>query len=496
MDHVIFLAQERLEALQVLGSSSSAAAAARLASIREAARASLNQSWDSLGSTYTSLHDRLTSSSPYDRLTNALASSRAALRNFRPREVYDRCLVFFVHEVTRTHVYLCAACFLVGGFMGLVVGLHVHNSVAAPQRMRAVVVNSYGGLEAITVVEDVPAPQLTARDQLLVQVKAAGLDHLDIQVAQGYGRGTRRHLNKYNPNWSGDFPVVLGRDCSGVVVAIGADVDDFSVGDEVWLVVPLHHQGTLSEYLVVTSSLACHKPQQLTMEAAAALPLSLVRAWGALQQCQLPQRQQAQGKRFLVYGGVSGVGLVLVQLICAWGGHVTTTVTSSHHAELATMLGAHDVIACDVAPLDKELELRDKFDFIINPAGPGLHEASKKYCHPDGRVVSIALPPLPADDLGVVLGAFYSLYSRLRFLVCKSRWLEGSWYGSVPTESGLILRQISPLVEEGKLRAVVDKAFNCQDAELAFAHVDSTQQVGRTVVRFRARPLTSRYQLT
>ncbi|KAF2366672.1 Alcohol dehydrogenase N-terminal [Trinorchestia longiramus] len=487
MDHVIFLAQERLEGFQVFCSSGSAVINSKLSAFRDVAQTSLNKSWNILSSSCNTLQVHLSSSSSYERLANALTNSRNAFKNFKLHELYDKCLIFFLHEVTRTHLYLCAACFLTGGVVGLVIGLKVHHrSVAAPQRMRAVVVNNYTGIEGITVVEDVSAPHLTSRDELLIQVKAAGLDYLDIMVARGYGRGMRRHLNKYNPNWSGEFPVVLGRDCAGVVLAVGADVENFSPGDEVWLAVPLHHQGTLSEYTVVAASMVSRKPQELTMEAAAALPLSIVRAWGALQQCSLTGEQTARGKRVLVHGGVSGVGLVLVQLVSSWGAHVTTTVACAHHAELASMLGAHDVIASDAAPLDKELELRDKFDVILNPAGTGLHEASQQYCLPDGVVVSTALPLLPADDLGVVLGTAYSFYLKLRYLISKSRWLEGSWYSSAPTESGKILQHVSSLVAEGKLRAVVDKAYNCQDAELAFSHIDTTQQVGRTVVRFSA----------
>lgn len=63
--------------------------------------------------------------------------------------------------------------------------------------------------------------------------------------------------------------------------------------------------------------------------------------------------------------------------------------------------------------------------------------------------------------------------------------MRGEWYGSVPMVSGEVLRAAAPLVSSGQLQAVVDKAYNCQDAELAFQHIDRVQQVGKTVVRFR-----------
>uniref|UniRef100_A0A6A7G0W3 Reticulon-4-interacting protein 1 homolog n=1 Tax=Hirondellea gigas TaxID=1518452 RepID=A0A6A7G0W3_9CRUS len=484
MDHVMFLAQERIEALQLRLDTASVHLSNRMAGLRDGTASALHVLADALRKT---LHSVQSGNSSL-RLSESLGRLKENLQELRPSVLYDRCFIFILHEVTRTHVYLCCVCFVGGGLVGAMMGSRVRNSVAAPQKMRAIVVNSYNGLEGISVVEDVCAPRLSSREQILVQVKAAAIDSLDLCVARGYGRASRRHLNRYNPNCAGEFPVVLGRDCAGVVVAVGADVDDFAPGDEVWLSVPLHHQGTLCEYIVVKSELVALKPPEITMEAAAALPFALMQAWGAMvQQAGIDGEDAAKGKRFLIHSGVSSVGVVLVQLASLWGGHVTTTLSSSHHAQLAQMLGAHDIITCDTAVLAKELSMRDKFDVILNPGGAALHEESLKHVLPDGVVVSTALPELPADTYGVVIGGIYSLLLRLRFLVTKSRWVRGISYGHTPLVSGDILRKISPLVSAGKLQAVVDKAYNCQDAELAFQHIDKVQQVGKTVIRFSAR---------
>lgn len=427
-----------------------------------------------------------------DRVRRWLAHLREVLSAVKPSEIYDRLFIFFVTEVTRTHMYFGGACFFFGGIFGMFVGMRLRSSLVAPQRMRAVVINSYKGIEAIGVVEDVVAPRIVEPHQVLVQVKAAGIDYLDIKVAQGYGRVLRQQLNKYNPNTEGEFPVVLGRDCSGVVVAVGRDVSRVEQGEEVWLAVPFYHPGTLSEYVVVSEEHVAPKPSQLTYEGAAALPYSILTAWDALVTQAGLGPQSTAGKRVLVHAGVSGVGVVALQLVRAWGGSITTTV-STRAAPLAHMLGAEDVITYDNSNFDKELLMREKYDVILNTVGQVLHDSCLKYCLPGGIVVTTTSSQLPSDSYGYIAGGLYSLYLRAKYWFVKTPWLTGGRLGTLEVK-GDILEKVVPLINSGQLQAVVDKAYSAQDAEVAFAHVAKGEQIGRTVVRFRARPLASRME--
>lgn len=471
--------------MQVTLRSASSQFSRSLVSFRDGARITYNN-------TLNALKDQRYAGELARKMHELLAVLREALTTFKPSELYDKCLIFFFTEVTRTHIYFGGACFLIGGFVGLSIGMRLRNSLVAPQRMRAVVANSYRGLEAIGVVEDVVAPRIIEPHQVLIQVKAAGIDYLDIKIAEGYGRVLRKQLNKYNSNIEGEFPVVLGRDCSGVVVAVGKMVSRVEQGEEVWLAVPFYQAGTLSEYIVVSEEVVAPKPTQLTYEGAAALPYSIMIAWDALVSQGGLGPETSRGKRVLVHAGVSGVGVVAIQLVRAWGGNVTTTV-SSRAAPLAHMLGADDVITYDNSNFDKELMLREKYDLILNTVGQVLHESCLKHCVPGGIVVTTTASQLVSDSYGYVIGGLYSLYMRASYWFIKSPWLTGGRWGTFEV-NGKVLDNVLPLVNSGRLQAVVDKAYSAQDAEVAFAHVAKGEQIGKTVVRFRARPLASRME--
>ncbi|XP_069945410.1 reticulon-4-interacting protein 1 homolog, mitochondrial-like isoform X2 [Cherax quadricarinatus] len=475
MDHLIFLAQERVESVQVTLHSATTRFANNLVSLGNGVKASFNNA-------LISVKNQRFSGDVAEKVRDWLAKLREALSVFSPSEVYNRFLIFFLTEVTRTHIYFGGACFFAGSIIGILVGMRLRSSMVAPQRMRAVVAISYRGMEAIGVVEDVVAPRIVDPHQVLIQVKAAGIDYLDIKVAEGYGRVLRKQLNKYNPNMDGEFPVVLGRDCSGVVVAVGKAVTRVEQGEEVWLAVPFYHPGTLSEYLVVSEELVALKPSQLTYEGAAALPYSIMIAWDALVTQGKLGPNTTEGKRVLIHAGASGVGVVAIQLVRAWGGNVTTTV-SSRAAPLAHLLGAEDVITYDSSNFDKELLLREKYDVILNTVGQVLHESCLKHCLPGGVVVTTTSSQLASDSYGYVIGGLYSLYMRARYWLTKSPWLTGGRWGTVVV-SGSVLEKVSPLIESGRLQAVVDKAYSAQDAEVAFSHVAKGEQIGKTVVRF------------
>lgn len=485
MDHLLFLAQERADSARLALHSAGSQLTSRLSTLKDGARTALQSSLDAV-------KNQRFSEEVAERIRSWLAQLKEALSAVSPSKMYDRVFIFFITEATRTHIYFGGACFCLGGIFGILLGMRLRSSLVAPQRMRAVVINSYRGIEAIGVVEDIVAPRIVDPHQVLVQVKAAGIDYLDIRVAQGYGRVLRRQLNKYNPNTDGEFPAVLGRDCSGVVVAVGRDVSRVEPGEEVWLAVPFYHPGTLSEYVVVSEELVAPKPSQLTFEGAAALPYSIMTAWDALVTQAGLGPDSTAGKRVLVHAGVSGVGVVAVQLVRAWGGSVTTTV-SSRAAQLAHMLGAEDVITYDNSNFDKELLLREKYDVILNTVGQVLHEPCLKYCLPDGIVVTTASSLLASDSYGYMMGGLYSLYMRARYWFIKAPWLSGGRWGTLEVK-GQVLEKVVPLVNAGQLQAVVDKAYSAQDAEVAFAHVAKGEQIGRTVLRFRARPLASRME--
>lgn len=157
-----------------------------------------------------------------------------------------------------------------------------------------------------------PAP---AAGQVLVRIKASGVNPLDLKIRAGQAAHARQPL-----------PSVLGMDLAGVVEALGSGVSRFEVGDEVYGMATGigGAQGSLAEYAAVDADLLALKPDTLTMREAAALPLILITAWEGL----VDRAQVGAGQTVLVHGGAGGVGHIVVQLARARGARVFATVSA------------------------------------------------------------------------------------------------------------------------------------------------------------------------
>lgn len=173
-------------------------------------------------------------------------------------------------------------------------------------------------------------PQLRSDRDVLVRLVAAGINPIDTKVRS---RGT------FYPNRSA---AILGCDGAGVIEAVGAAVEGFAVGDEVFFC-----QGGLggpygnyAEYTVVDSRFIAHKPASVSFAAAAAAPLVLITAWEAL----FDRARLQSGQQVLIQAGAGGVGHVAIQLAHLAGAGVCTTVSTEEKAEFAESLGVDQSI--------------------------------------------------------------------------------------------------------------------------------------------------------
>jgi NADPH:quinone reductase len=195
--------------------------------------------------------------------------------------------------------------------------------------MKAVVMTAAGGPEVL-VYKDAPDPAIGGPTQVLVRVKAAGVNPVD---AKQRGRGT----------WfPGALPAILGIDGAGVVEKVGSGVRSFAPGDEVYFA---HggvgkEPGAYAEYTVMEERYLARKPRCLSFEEAAAAPSSIITAWDALFHLGRLER----GEKVLVQAGAGGVGHLVVQIAVDAGAHVCTTVNTAEKAALVSTLGAEKVI--------------------------------------------------------------------------------------------------------------------------------------------------------
>lgn len=191
--------------------------------------------------------------------------------------------------------------------------------------MKAVLMTGPGAPEVLST-GDIDPPQLEGEQDLLVRLKAAGVNPVDTKVRQ-------RGVFRQEPG-----PHVLGCDGAGVVEQVGSGVSRFKPGDEVYFCDGGigGARGNYAEYALVHERSVAHKPRSLNFIQAAAVPLVAITAWESLHDCAYLQQDQT----VLIHAGAGGVGHIAIQLAREAGARVCTTVGSPEKAELVGSLGA------------------------------------------------------------------------------------------------------------------------------------------------------------
>ncbi|MGA5500165.1 NADP-dependent oxidoreductase [Streptomyces umbrinus] len=332
--------------------------------------------------------------------------------------------------------------------------------------MRAFTVERYGSKDGVRV-GDVPEPDVGA-DDVLVRIVAASVNPLDRMIRDG----EMKTILPYK------VPFVLGNDLAGVVVEVGAAVTRFAVGDEVFARPDKNRIGTFAERIAVHQDDVAVKPTTLTMEEAASLPLVALTSWQAL-----VERAHVQpGQKVLVHAGSGGLGTIAVQLAKQLGAYVATT-TSTANVDLVKRLGADVVV--DYRKQAFETVLRD-YDVVLDSLGGETLKKSLDVLRPGGKVISVAGPPDVAfgRELGanpVVRLAMSALSLRTR----RAARRRGVTYSFLfMRASGDQLRELTPLIEAGRIRPVVDTVFPFESAREALEYVEAGRaKAGKVVVR-------------
>ncbi len=309
-------------------------------------------------------------------------------------------------------------------------------------------------------------PRPTPRPgEVLIRVAASGLNPLDTKIRAGNAGHAQQPL-----------PAVLGLDMAGTVEDVGAGVTAFHAGDEVYGAVGGVGglQGTLAEFVSADASLLSHKPRNLSMRQAAALPLGTITAWeGLVDRANVHADQQV-----LIHAGAGGVGHLAVQISCAFGAQVFATVSPQKK---------HVVEGYGATPIDYQAMSVDEyvraftngvgFDIVYDTVGGATLDASfqsvRRYT---GHAVSClgwgthALAPLSFR------GATYSgVFTLLPLLTGEGR-----------AHHGEILAHAAQLAEQGKLVPLLnERRFSTSQIDAALDLVESGAQ-GKVVVEIDA----------
>jgi NADPH:quinone reductase len=287
--------------------------------------------------------------------------------------------------------------------------------------------------------------------EVLIRISASGLNPLDTKIRAGRAEHARQPL-----------PAVLGLDMAGTVEETGSAVTAFKRGDEVYGAVGGVGgvQGTLAEFITVDADLLAHKPKNLSMREAAALPLSVITAWEGL----VDRAKVRADQTVLIHGGAGGVGHIAIQIAQAFGARVFATV-SPEKKGIVESLGASpiDYRAISVEQYVGACTAGRGFDIVYDTVGGGTLDASfaavKRYT---GHVVSSlgwgshSLAPLSFR------GATYSgVFTLLPLLTGETR-----------AHHGAILAQAAAFAEAGKLRPLLStESFSVSGIDAAFTRV-------------------------
>lgn len=328
--------------------------------------------------------------------------------------------------------------------------------------MRAFVVDRYKGpLHEASV----PEPVVGERD-VLVQVRAAGLNQLDEKIREG----EFKQILPYR------LPLILGHDVAGVVLEVGSKVQGFAPGDEVYGRPSRDHIGTFAERIAVPESDLAPKPASLTMDEAGSLPLVALTAWQVL----VERGTVRPGQKVLIHAGAGGVGSIAIQLAKHLGATVATTVSAAN-ADFVRGLGADVVI--DYRTHDFE-ELLDGYDLVLDSLGGENLEKSLRVLAPGGTAIGISGPP----DLAFAREQGLNPVLRLAITALSARVRRHAKKLGVRYEflfmhaSGAQLRQIAALVDDGVLRPVVGRVVPFDQTPEALAALASGGVRGKVVV--------------
>ncbi|MBW4679475.1 MAG: zinc-dependent alcohol dehydrogenase family protein [Microcoleus vaginatus WJT46-NPBG5] len=330
--------------------------------------------------------------------------------------------------------------------------------------MKAVVMTAVGDPEVLQL-QDIPQPNIEKDTEILVRLKAAGVNPIDTKLRKG---GT------FYPDKT---PAVLGCDGAGIVEAIGSAVSKFNTGDEVYfcnggLGGPI---GNYAEYAVIDERFAAKKPTLLSFAEAAAAPLVLLTAWEALYD---RARLQA-GQKVLIHAGAGGVGHVAIQLAKLQGAVVCTTVGDEEKAEFVRKLGA------DLAILYKQTDFvqatldwtkGEGADIVFDTVGGETFYKSCPAVRVYGDLVTI-LEPAPEDGNLKI--------ARLRNLrISLELMLTPMWQGLVKAQEdqAKILQQCAVMIDESRLKIHLGKTFPLQEAVAAHRLQETGSMTGKIVL--------------
>lgn len=311
--------------------------------------------------------------------------------------------------------------------------------------MQAAVLPEFGPATAFRM-EKVAIP-LPAAGQVLVKVRAIGLNPVDFKTRSGKGYASYQKL-----------PAILGWDIAGEVVSVGDGVSKFVIGDRIFGMSNFPNPGNAyAEYAVVQEDEFAIIPKDLSFEVAAGAPLAGLTAWEAL----FDHAGITWGQRVLIQGAAGGVGHIAVQLAKWKHCFVAATASAENHPFL-TDLGVDQLVDYKTQRFE---EIVEKVDVVIDGMGAEIALRSLDVLNPGGVLVS--LPSMYKDDPAVITKA-------------KEKGVDVKWMSVRP--SGERMEQLGFLLSTSRLKVQVDETFPLTDIVRAHQLLENGHGKGKIVL--------------
>ena len=325
---------------------------------------------------------------------------------------------------------------------------------AAP--MKAIVQEGYGSPSDVLALRDIPTPSMDDKG-VLVEIHAASVNALDWHLTKG-PYVLRLMMGLRTPK-----DRVRGVDLAGRVLAVGASVTRFRIGDEVFG----GADGSFAELTVTSEDRLTHKPSTVSYREAAALHV-------AGMTCLQGLRDKAgvqTGQRVLIVGAGGGVGTYAVQ-IAKWLGADVTAATRTESVDLVRSLGADQVIDYRAGDFTRGSE---PYDVIFDIGGYQPFAALRRVLSPKGALVSVGGPQ----------GRWIAPASRLLTAAALSPFVSQRIIPLMSKNDAATLSLLGELAEAGRIRTIVDREYPLREAGEAIGYVGAGRARGKVVIAVR-----------
>ncbi|MEQ1635789.1 MAG: zinc-dependent alcohol dehydrogenase family protein [Methylococcales bacterium] len=331
--------------------------------------------------------------------------------------------------------------------------------------MQAILMTAVGAPDVLQLLET-PEPEITQPTQVKVKLHAAGVNPIDTKLRQG-GLLSAQTL-----------PAILGCDGAGEVVAIGAKVTHHKVGDKVWF---CHgglglEPGCYAQYNVLDQRWVTAMPESLSFTEAAAAPLVLITAWGAL----VDRGGLKTGQTVLIHAGAGGVGHVAIQIAKLLGARVITTVGSAEKAAFVRQLGADEIINYrqeNFVVRVNELTGGQGAHLVLDTVGAEIFKRSINATAHFGRLITLLDPgQLDLSEArlrNLLIGFELMLTPMLRNLdAARVRQVK-------------MLDQCAEWIDQGKLQIHISQKFLLSQAAEAHSLIEAGHVTGKLVLEIK-----------